>query len=443
MSDMPKLFGPDRRYERWRWQIFAITWLAYLGFYLTRKSFSVAKIALRGPAVGLTDPQLAWIDGGNLTAYAIGMVIWGICGDRFGTRKVIAFGMTGSILAAFGMGASHSASTMFLCYTLQGLFQSTGWAPLSKNVTNFFSVHERGVVMGFWCTNYALGGWAALRYAGWVGNVWGWRASFFLPALTLLGILVLFMLMQRDRPEDVGLPPIETYHKEPQEQATHSASASDSDPDSEAAWPAPPQGSWKSALAVVANPMVLLLAAIYFCLKPARYAILNWGPLYVNQRLGFDMAGSSSISGLFELAGAVSVILGGFVSDKFFGSRRMPVAVICLFLLGVLLLGLDQLPHTGTMLGAGLFLMGMLTFTPDSLISGTAAVDFGKRRGASTASGLINGAGSLGAIVGGTLPGFVWKQWGWQGVFDLLAGSVFLAGILLVPKWNAVPDGKR
>ena len=40
-------------YERWRWQIFAITWLAYAGFYLTRKSFSVAKIGIgEGTSIG-------------------------------------------------------------------------------------------------------------------------------------------------------------------------------------------------------------------------------------------------------------------------------------------------------------------------------------------------------------------------------------------------------
>ena len=46
MSHQPALFGPDRKYDRWRWQIFAITWIAYAGFYLTRKSFAVAKIEM-------------------------------------------------------------------------------------------------------------------------------------------------------------------------------------------------------------------------------------------------------------------------------------------------------------------------------------------------------------------------------------------------------------
>ncbi len=34
----------DPVYERWRWRIFGITWLAYAGFYFTRKGFSVAKL---------------------------------------------------------------------------------------------------------------------------------------------------------------------------------------------------------------------------------------------------------------------------------------------------------------------------------------------------------------------------------------------------------------
>ena len=36
MSAAPKSVRRNPRYERWRWQIFGITWLAYAGFYLTR-----------------------------------------------------------------------------------------------------------------------------------------------------------------------------------------------------------------------------------------------------------------------------------------------------------------------------------------------------------------------------------------------------------------------
>ena len=98
-----------------------------------------------------------------------------------------------------------------------------------------------------------------------------------------------------------------------------------------------------------------------------------------------------------------------------------------------------QLRDIEDRLGASLFLIGFLTYAPDSLISGTAAVDFGTKKGASTASGLINGFGSIGAIVGGTVPGFFQKQWGWQGIFSFLAGATLIAALILLPKWNALP----
>ena len=431
----PRLFGSDSHYERWRWQIFAITWLAYFGFYLTRKSFSIVKSTLAKPEVlDLSNQQMGIIDGSNLAAYAIGMVICGVLGDRLGTRKVILFGMLGSVATAVAMGTSHGFRSLLVWFTLQGLFQSTGWAPLAKNVTAFFSREERGRIMGFWCTNYALGGFVANLFAGWAAVRFGWQAAFFFPAAALGLIWILFCLFQRNSPEEVGLPPIEVYHGAEPETAPAPSPTAGLVPQETAN-----QTSWRVVLEVLANPVVLLLAAIYFCLKPTRYAILFWGPKYITERVGSNMAESGFISGMFELAGPASVIAGGWISDRVFGSRRMPVSVICLFLLGVLLLCLDRLPHTAWMLGSGLFLMGFLTYAPDSLVSGTAAVDFGTKRGASTASGLVNGAGSLGAIVGGTVPGFFREQWGWQGVFTLLAAAVFLAALMLAPKWNALP----
>ena len=429
MKDRPRLFGPDRAYERWRWQIFAITWLAYAGFYLTRKSFWVAKIDLEKPEImGLTKNDMGWIDVGNQVAYAAGQFLWGMCGDRFGTRKVILVGMLGSILVAAAMGMSPGVILLGVFFGLQGMFQSSGWAPLTKNVSCFFSRRERGTVMGVWFTNYAIGGLVASPFAGYFGQRFGWRYAFFAPAALLLLIWVLFWLFQRNRPEDVGLPAIERYHGESEPPSAPKRPVAEK-----------PDGSWRIILEVLENPMVLLLAGVYFFLKPTRYAILAWGPKYLNERLHTDMTQSGALSALFELAGPISILLGGVISDRLFKSKRMPLSIICLILVAVVLFAMDKLPTSRTMLGGCLFLIGLFLFAPDSLVSGTAAVDFGTKRGASTAAGIINGSGSLGAVVGVGVPGFFQKQWGWDGVFTLMAGSVLIAALLLLPKWNALP----
>jgi OPA family sugar phosphate sensor protein UhpC-like MFS transporter len=416
-------------YERWRWQVFIVTWITYAGFNLTRNSFAVTKIAIgEGSEVGLTHAQMAWVDDAFLVAYAAGQLLCGVAGDRFGARKVVLAGILLSVAAGVAMGACSSVTAFATCFFLQGLSQSSGWAPLLKNVGNFFSQRERGFILGLWCTNYTLGGLFASIYAGYVGQQWGWRMAYFIPAASLLAIWVLFFLFQRDRPQDVGLEPIEMYHGEPAPVVKRGDAPADE-----------PEGSWQTILRVATNPMVGLLSLVYFFLKPARYALLFWGPKYLNDRLGTGMEESSFLSAMFEFAGPFAVLAAGWSSDKWFGSRRLPVSIISLALLSLVLAFVDRVPHTRWMLGTSLFLLGFLTYAPESLVSGVAAVDFGTRKGASTASGLINAIGSIGAVVGITIIGMYQKTLGWHGVFRILAVAVACSAVLLLPKWNALP----
>lgn len=422
-------FGSDPVYERWRWQIFAITWLAYAGFNLTRMSFAVSKVGIEGDThLQLTQRQMAWVDGAFLAAYAIGQFFWGVAGDRFGPRKVVLTGMLCSVVAGFTMGACSTVTMFVVLFFFQGLCQSSGWAPLVKNVGNFFSRRERGFVLGLWCTNYAFGGLVASVIASFVAERMGWRYAFYIPAAVLMGVWFLFYWGQRDQPEDVGLPPVESYHQEP----TPVLKAGET-PAAEL------EGSWQVIREVATNPMVILLGVVYFCLKPTRYAILFWGPKYIYDRLGSGMAEAGILSAMFELAGPLSILSMGVVSDRFFNSRRMPVSVLCLFLLGGLLLALDHLPSTRWAMGASLFLLGFLAYAPDAMIGGVAVVDFGAKKGASTATGLVNGLGSIGAMIGGVIPGLLQEGWGWQRIFTCLAAAAFVAALLLLPKWNAVP----
>ena len=205
-----KLFGPDRRYEFWRWSAFFITWLSYIGFYLTRKGFWVAKIDLQNPEImGITKSQMGLMDMSYGILYMLGQFVWGMFGDRMGSRKIVLVGMGLSILVAIGMGLSTSVVALGVLFALQGLCQSSGWAPLTKNVSNFFSTRERGTVMGLWCTNCSVGAVVASALAAWAGGKWGWRFSFWIPALVLFGIWLLFLVLQKNKPEDVGLEPIE------------------------------------------------------------------------------------------------------------------------------------------------------------------------------------------------------------------------------------------
>ena len=161
-TDSPSGRHFDPTYERWRWTIFCITWLGYVGFYFTRKAYAVAKIGLlEDPALEISKSSIGMVDGAYGIAYAAGQFLWGTLGDRFGSRRIVLTGMAGSVVVAILFGLSSHFIVFGILLFFQGFCQASGWAPLTKNVSYWFTVRERGRVYGFWSTNYAIGGMLA------------------------------------------------------------------------------------------------------------------------------------------------------------------------------------------------------------------------------------------------------------------------------------------
>ena len=249
----------------------------------------MAKLGLlEDPAVGLSPVTASNIDIAFSVAYGLGQFLWGMSADRFGPRRVVLGGMLASSAVAVAMGLSHTVVLLGVFFFVQGLCESTGWAPLTKNVGFWFSSKERGRVMGFWCTSYAFGGMLASPFAGYVAySVFDdWRWAFFSGAAVLFLIWISFYFLQRDRPRDVGLEEIEEYQGEPMAVVD----ARDA-PEEEK------EGSWELIGKVFRSPPVLVMAVVYFLLKPARYAILFWGPVIASERLASDSHASRGVRG--------------------------------------------------------------------------------------------------------------------------------------------------
>ncbi len=402
----------------------------------------MAKLGLlENPAVGLTPVMASNIDIAFSIAYGLGQFFWGISADRFGPRRVVLGGMLASSVVAVAMGLSSTVVLLGVFFFVQGLCQSTGWAPLTKNMGFWFSSKERGRVMGFWCTSYAFGGMLASPFAGYVAySVFDdWRWAFFSGAAVLLLICIPFYFLQRDRPRDVGLEEIEEYHGEPMAvvDARHA-------PGEEK------EGSWELIGKVIRSPPVLVMAAVYFLLKPARYAILFWGPVIASERLTSDsFALAATLPAAFEAAGLLAPIAIGFISDKLFQARRFPACVLSLLLLSIVLLLFGPLTSSGSIGGmiVAFFLIGLFLYGPDSMVSATAAVDFGTKKGAGTAAGFINGFGSFGQILGVALPGYLMAWFPGADTTVILfygfSAAALVAGLLLIPLWNRVPPSGR
>ena len=358
---------------RWRWRIFASTWLCYAGYYFCRKPFYIAKSAI-GHELLFDATALGTIGSVYLVAYTVGQFATGALGHRLGPRVLLLLGMTVSIAANVGFGLSNSFESFVGLMALNGLVQATGWSGGVGTMANWFRRSERGTVMGFWATNFQVGGVMANTLAAWVLGKWGFRYSFFTGAVVLLFVLAFFIFNQRDKPEDLGLPAVDDRDE--------------------------PQGAEDQGLSRKAWTNVLLVGVFYFFVKFIRYSLWSWAPFFLERNFGLKGDDAGYLSTVFDLAGVAGVVVTGLLSDKFYKSRRAGVSLLMMI---VMLFSCVLLWVGGgvsvTLFAVCLGLVGFTLYGPDALMSGAGAMDIGSRRGAVMAAAVINGMGSIGSVV--------------------------------------------
>jgi len=431
VSDSPAATGPGAAFRSYRWRIFAVTWLAYAGFYFCRKNFSVAMPLLK-EELGFTDDDLKWIIFAYSLTYMLGQFLSGVLSDRLGPRRVVGLGMVVAMAANLLMGFYATVLLLLVLGVVNGGAQSTGWSGTVKNMAPWFSRGERGVVMAWWATCYVLGSFLATRFAAWsISSAapfedWGWRRVFWLPAAILAGIALLYILLTKNCPTDAGLPELEEVHPE----AIHENRASNANDRSK-------NSGLADILEVLGHSAVWITGAMYFLLKLTRYAILFWTPLYLVEHLGMDKVAAAKTSSWYELIGFLGVVFAGYASDKLFSARRFPVGSLMLLGLAVVCYfepTLIQWGEYGPALAMGL--MGFMTYGPDTLMTGAGAMDIGTSRCAATAAGVINGMGSCGQLLSPFVVVFMKSTYGWDSVFYLFVGCAVLGSLLLATKWN-------
>ncbi|MHC4687280.1 MAG: MFS transporter, partial [Planctomycetota bacterium] len=160
-------FTLSRKCQFWRYRIFMLSWLAYGGFYLCRKNFSIA-MPLLNQDLGFTKDDLAMVLFCYHLFYALGQFYNGFLSDKFGPRLIVGIGLFLSVLANIFMGFGASLLVFGLLLCVNGTGQSTGWSGTVKNMASWFRRKERGVVMSWWSTCYVVGAIAATGLATFV-----------------------------------------------------------------------------------------------------------------------------------------------------------------------------------------------------------------------------------------------------------------------------------
>ena len=402
----------------WHAGTVALLALGYSGYYFCRSDLSVVlpqlihDLARHGITPNDAQIRLGFIASVGTVAYAFGKFFSGPLSDMGTGRRTFLGGMAGSIVFTIVFAMSGGFPLFTMAWLGNRLFQSQGWAGLVRVSSRWFSYSTYGSVMAVVSLSFLFGD-AGVRWAlsELMAHGVGWRGVFFFSAASLAVLMVMNLLLLREAPQERGLP-------EPQV-----------NPRNVYADEEPGVAGERAKLAEILRPLLTSFAYWMVCLLAFGTTLLResfnlWTPTYFVQFVGLSGSEAASRSALFPLCGGVSVLLGGFLSDKLGANGRnilvvtgMTGCTTCLVLMG-------RLPSHGSQWAPSILvgLVGFMLLGPYSYLAGAMSLDFGGQRGSATAAGIIDGFGYMAGWLSGDTVARISVAFGWADAFLALAG---------------------
>lgn len=449
--------------------------LAYAFLYMGRYNLTVAKGAL-GDLMSKAD--FGDIFGIGAVVYGFAFVINGPLTDRVGGRKAMLIGVFGSIIMNVAMGMVLYGRTqlgwqlpikaVFIpLYAANMYFQSFGAVAIVTTKAPWFHVRERGSFSTIFGTMISLGiyfafdwggaivkatravaptemGFFAKVYAGIMGtsgtgvdqNWW----VFFTPAAILAVLWVILLAFLRNSPGEAGYEDFDTGEEQLDHGSTESAT-------SIAEYFAT---TWRIFTKVLSHPVLLVICGIEFCSGVLRNGIMHWYGIFMKETGQTDFVVFNNWGASLLVCGITGAILTGWASDRFFQSRRAPMAGV---LYGVMAIAAFTMVFTLTgspwPVAVSALAISAAVIGVHGILSGTSTADFGGTKNAGAVTGLVDGLVYLGTGLQSFALGRITPQGdlsaspeNWTAWPVFLVPWAIVGTLLAIKIWNAVPRGK-
>jgi len=389
----------EKTYKSLRFQSFLAGTFGYALYYVCRLSMGVMKQPLIDAGL-LNATQLGIIGACLYWAYAVGKFVNGFLCDSSNIKRFMATGLVVSvtmnlvmgILGVSAMNATISSSVLFVMFAIlwgiNGWSQSMGAPPAIIALSRWYPLKVRGTYYGFFSSSHNIGEGLSFIFVGSLVAAFGWKWGFFgAAAAGLLGIIIILFFLH-DTPESKGLPPIEVLSKEMTQEEYDAKHKNESQSAAEAASVAAAETK-RLQKAVIKNPGVWILALSSAFMYMSRYAINEWGTIFLQEAKGYDLAGAAAIIGINPIFGIIGTVVSGWLSDAVFhGDRKYPAFVagileaiaLALFLFG----GPGKLVNIIAMVLFGIAIGVLISF-----LGGLMAVDIVPRKATGAALGIV------------------------------------------------------
>jgi OPA family glycerol-3-phosphate transporter-like MFS transporter len=363
--------------------------LTYSFLYMAR--YNVNQFMYVG---GITERQFGDLFFWGSMTYGLAFFINGPLTDYLGGRITILLAAAGSAIANAAIGYMLWTGETFgdryralvLLYCVNMYFQSFGAVSIVKVNAAWFHLRERGTFGGIFGILISIGLFLAYDVGAMITDAFPKNLEwlFLIPAIILGVFFVLSLLFVRDKPSDAGFP--------------------DFDP-GDATGQHGEESSLTAMGRIFRSPIVWVIALIELCSGFLRQSILQWGR---NFGKGIGLADHF----VFHNWGVVSCMAGilggmfaGAISDHIFNSRRLPVSAVLYMIMLAGAVAIVPLFSAPSAIPWVIALMSLAIIGVHGMLSGTASADFGGKKNAGIAVGIIDGFVYFGSMIQSKLYG--------------------------------------
>ena len=136
-----------------------------------------------------------WVSAGFALALATMMPLAGRLGDIFGSRRVFLIGLLVFSLASIFLALSPNLPCAIVGRILQGASGAPVLPCVMSTITRIFPEEHRGRAIGMWAAVNASALALAPAIGGWVVDVVGWRAIFWVSAFAMIAVGFLVIIL--------------------------------------------------------------------------------------------------------------------------------------------------------------------------------------------------------------------------------------------------------
>jgi MFS family permease len=388
---------------RTRFTLLKLTFALSIITYVDRVCISTAAPHIRSD-LGLDASQMGWVFSAFTIAYAAFEVPTGWMGDVFGPRKVL----TRIVLwwSAFTMatGAVWNYMSLLIARFLFGAGEAGAFPNMSRSLSRWFPLRERGMAHGVIFMGSRLGGAMTPLLVGPIIGFAGWRQAFWI--FGLLGVIWCVWWWRWFRDDPGKHPKVSSAELRFIREGGEARQV-------------------RLGLRDLLSLNLLWICLMYFCYGYCLYFYLTWLPTYLREAQGFSDAQMNLAHTVVLLAAAAASILGGRLTDyltKTHGLRiGRAIGAVSMPLSGLALV-VAALTDNGIVAAAALAVSaaaGDLCLSPAWAMCHDVGGD-----GAGTVTGCMNTFGNLGGSLSPVVVGYAVKWWSSWSIPLLIAAGV-------------------